>query len=177
MACGDANPSISKEKLRMKAQLKALNRQHLATFSTEELEKLELLDTIPSLPITTIKGKELVIGKKSDKPTVLLLFATWCPSCKAALPEIETLAKKYSTTANFVAIGREHSQEELETWLEKYPLSLDVVADPERELYSQFAGWAVPRLYVLDRTGEVAFQTYGWADYNVDMVELTLASF
>ena len=129
MTCGEATSPISKEKLSIKAQLKELNKQHLASFSIEELEKLELLDTIPTLSITTIKGKKLAIGKKSNKPTVLLLFATWCPSCKAALPEIETLAKKYHTTANFVAIGREHSQEELETWLKKYPLSLDVVAE------------------------------------------------
>lgn len=177
VACDTPSSGPSKEKLQLRAQLQQMNEQHLATFSEEELEKLEVLDTVPTMSITTITGKTFSMGKHSQKPTVLLLFATWCPACKMALPEIETLSKQYKGQVNFLAIGREHSQEALQTWLEKQDLTIDIAADPERAIYEQFAGWAVPRLYVIDTTGQVAFQNYGWAEYNPDMIHLALASF
>ncbi|MGH1338532.1 MAG: TlpA family protein disulfide reductase [Aureispira sp.] len=177
MACNHSSQGPSAQKLKLRAQLQEMNKQHLASFSKEELEKLEVLDTVPNLSITTLTGKKFSLGKHSQKPTVLLLFATWCPACKIALPEIEVLSKKYKGQVNFLAIGREHSKEDLQAWLEKQDLTIDIAADPERTIYSQFAGWAIPRLYVIDTTGQVAFQNYGWAEYNPDMIQLALASF
>ena len=75
-------------------------------------EKLEVLDTVPTMSITTITGKTFSMGK--------------------------------------------HSQEALQTWLEKEDLTIDIAADPERAIYEQFAGWA---------------------EYNPDMIHLALASF
>ncbi|MGX7112457.1 TlpA family protein disulfide reductase [Gemella cuniculi] len=41
----------------------------------------------------------------NDKPTYIMVWASWCPDCQKQLPEIQKLYKKYSDKVNFVLIN------------------------------------------------------------------------
>ena len=91
-----------------------LNEEYLESFTEEQLSELEIIDLVGQFSVTTIKDKELTFGKNSKKPTVLFLFATWCPSCKEAFTDV-TLAfnENLQKEINLVAVGRGHTKEEL----------------------------------------------------------------
>lgn len=138
--------------------------------TTEELEKVSPINHIEPIEVRSLEGNKFTIGKGSQKPTLLIFFATWCPACKVTLPIIEK-AYKGNTDVNIIAVGREHTTEELKKWKETFPLSFDLVADEKREIYGKFADKYIPRLYVIDTEGNITFQDIGWKDYTQQSID------
>ncbi len=158
-----------------KEEFQALKEEYLKLFSKKQIEELEILSSVEHFEVNTIDNKTIVFGKNSEKPTVLLFFATWCPSCKGAIPDVDSVfGTHWSDRINILAIGREHEREALEKWAMKNNVKMNIVADPESRIYNQFASKFIPRLYVLDTRGNVLFQDYGWSEYSSKFAELAL---
>lgn len=151
-----------------------INERYLESFTEDQLLELELIDSIGSFKATTIFGKDIQFGKESDKPTLLFFFATWCPACKEAYPEINSSFEDLNQDVHLIAIGRGHTQEELIEWAKGKKVAIDVVADPENELYDRFAKKFIPRVYIIDPDGKVRFQDYGWSDQTVFLSGMAL---
>ncbi len=49
----------------------------------------------PDFQVTTIKGQTVSTADLRGKVVVLDFWATWCPPCRASVPEIKELTKKY----------------------------------------------------------------------------------
>ena len=62
---------------------------------------------------------------KIDKPVVLLnFFATWCPPCRAEIPHLVNLQKKYSEKLKIVAVLVENRQnDEIEEFKKRYGIN------------------------------------------------------
>ena len=151
---------------RNKERFDSVYQEYLNTFPEETLNSLQLLDSMQPITVTTLDGMEIKIGENSEKPTVLVFFATWCPACKIAMPKIDSAFTGYwRDKVNLVAVGREHSEEELRGWDQKNDLGFDLVSDPERSIYRQFADQSIPRFYVIGKNGEIIYQDFGWGNY------------
>ena len=53
-----------------------------------ELEDIKEKHYIENFEVKTIQGTTVRFGDGSDKPTLLVLFTTWCSSCMEAAPAI-----------------------------------------------------------------------------------------
>jgi thiol-disulfide isomerase/thioredoxin len=152
-------------------------REFLRSFTNKQTRELELIKFVDNFKVKTLLGKEITLGKGSEKPSVILFFATWCPACKSAIPEIDSVfGQGWEDKINLVAIGRDHTIEELLEWQKKKGIQMEIVADPNSEIFNRFASKFIPRIYVVDSKGEVLFQDYGWGDYVVEIVKLALES-
>lgn len=156
-------------------RFQVLHKRYLESFSKDQLRELEVRTSVETFQVETIEGKTITFGKDSEKPTVLLFFTTWCPTCKAALPELNVIFDKdWNDRINIVAVGRGHDKATLKKWAATTELRLDIVADPDRVLFDQFASKFVPRIYTLDTNGKVLFQDYGWSIYSARLARLAL---
>ncbi|MEO1053350.1 MAG: TlpA disulfide reductase family protein [Bacteroidota bacterium] len=147
-----------------------LKKNYPYYLSEEEIADLNPIDSIGALHLESLSGDSIRIGKNSTKNTVLVFFATWCGSCKVAIPKIDAAFDK-NENLNVIAVGREHSKEELLSWADDKYIKMDVVADENGETYSKFADQYIPRIYVIDKEGKVLFQGYGWDNYMLDYIE------
>lgn len=136
-----------------------------------ELEDIKEKHYIESLEVKTTKGLDLKFGDESEKPTLLVLFTTWCSSCKEAAPAISKKFAHLKGQINLVGIGREHRADELEAWGEKEGLAYDLVEDPERLLFKKFAELHVPRIYLIDTDGSVPYQDVNWHPFMLEDME------
>lgn len=127
-----------------------------------ELEDIKPKSYVEGFDVQTIDGKKIRIGDGSDKPTLLVLFTTWCSSCQEAAPNISKQMASYKDRINLVGIGREHTAADLKEWAEKTGAAYDLVADPDRSLYKKFADIHVPRMYLIDTKGKVSYQDVNW---------------
>jgi len=93
------------------------NAKEIKKFATYTLKDNESLIVI----------KELDNGFKFnlDKPIILLnFFATWCPPCRAEIPHLINLQKKYSEKLKIVAVLVENKQNsELEEFKKRYNIN------------------------------------------------------
>lgn len=126
------------------------------------MEDIKKKHQIEQLDLTTLDGHTLSIGKGSSKPTLLLFFTTVCSSCQKAAPAISKQLEPLKKHLQLIAVGREHSEEELAAWTKENEVVYHMVADPERELFSRFAKMHVPRIYLIDTEGRVKYQDVNW---------------
>ncbi len=66
------------------------------------------------------------------------------------------------TQLDVIAIGREHTKEELKQWSDTLNYSFSYAPDPNREIFNLFADKHVPRIYLFDKDGKIVFQTVGF---------------
>lgn len=120
--------------------------------------------TVPEFSITTLDGKKYSTKELKGKIVLVNFFATWCGPCNAELSRVETdIWKKYKSGGLIIlAIGREHTKEELVKFAKKKKFTFPIAADMEKKVYSLFATKFIPRTYLIDRNGKIIYQSVGF---------------
>ncbi len=132
-------------------------------------------DKAPEFTITTLDGKVFNTKELKGKTIYLNFFATWCGPCMKEIPHVEKEIWQTIKNENFVmlAIGREHSIEEMKKFKADKKLTMPIAADPKREVYSLFAPQNIPRNIVISKNGTVLWNKHGFeeGEFN-EMIEL-----
>jgi peroxiredoxin len=72
-----------------------------------------------------------------------------------------------------VAIGREHTKDDLVKFNKEKGFTFPIAPDPKREVFSLFAKQSIPRNYVIGKDGKIAYQGIGYSPEDFGkMVEL-----
>ncbi len=117
---------------------------------------------IPLFVVQSIEGKKLKFGLGSPKPTLLILLTTTCGCCEKAIPAINKKFSQLQSQFNIIGVGRGHYPKELKKWKEDLNLHFQLVADPERKIFEEFAKIHVPRFYIIATNGKVLYQDVHW---------------
>lgn len=125
---------------------------------------LKVGQLVPALEIRTVDGATISTKEMHGKLLLLNFFATWCPPCLAELPELDKKVWKRFGDKGLVlvAIGREHSTQEISEFKQKKQLDMPMAADPKREIYGTFARSFIPRNFLIGRDGKVIFESQGF---------------
>jgi len=120
----------------------------------------------PSFAVTTIDGDSLDLSQLRGKVVLINFFATWCPPCLQEMPLLEKRVWERFRGKGLVlvAVGREHTDEELKAFAKQKGFSLPMAADPQRKIYGKFATGYIPRNYLIDRQGRIAYQSIGFEE-------------
>lgn len=127
---------------------------------------------VPDFSFTTIDGKTYQMSELKGKTVLIVFFATWCAPCMKELPQIEEEIWKKFKSPNFmlIALGREHSMEEIVKFNEKKGFTFPIGPDPKRKIYSQFFSYYIPRNVLVNKEGKIIFQKQGFRE--VDATKL-----
>ncbi|MFA7108894.1 MAG: TlpA disulfide reductase family protein [Sphaerochaetaceae bacterium] len=118
---------------------------------------------IPDFPITRLDGSEGTIYEDliEGMPTVINLFASWCPPCQAEMPDFVQAAKTYKGKVNFMFFdsfdGERETKEKLLAFIDKMDFAEDfnVYLDPGYLGYI-FNSNSIPVTIMLDKDGNVS---------------------
>lgn len=118
----------------------------------------------PAFEATTLDGKQFNLREQRGKVVLVNFFATWCGPCMQEMPRLETDIRQKYKDKNFmmISIGREHSPAELAEFLKKHAFTFAIAPDPKREIYKLYASQYIPRNYVINAEGKIAFQSVGY---------------
>ena len=101
-------------------------------------------------------GLDAWLKANTGKPTLMIFWATWCPACKQALPEMEGLAKSRGDKANIVAVSLDEDPGALHTYLGQHPMQMPAFLG-KRELAERFGIESIPTLVIFDKLGNQIF--------------------
>jgi peroxiredoxin len=133
---------------------------------------------VPEFSATTLDGTTIRSSELKGKVVLINFFATWCGPCMGELPHVEKEIWQQLRSENLVvlAIGREHSREELIKFNKEKEFTFLIAPDPKREIYSKFASQFIPRNYVIGKNGRIVFQSMGFTPEDFSrMIELIKA--
>ena len=113
-------------------------------------------DQAPDFKLDDLDGKPLSLAAAHGKVILLNFWATWCGPCRAEIPDLIELQKKYGDTLQIIGLDVDDDDvAEVKKFVEKnginYPVGMAT-----NEIRIQYGGVAaLPTSFVLDKEGRV----------------------
>jgi len=127
---------------------------------------VQLKQAAPEFSFTTTHGKTAKLSDYKGKIILINFFATWCGPCMVEMPLLENeLWNKFKDNPNFVLLsfGRDHSQEEINKFIDQKKFTFPIYPDKGKIIYSLFAKQYIPRNYLIDQNGKVVYASTGFS--------------
>jgi len=133
----------------------------------------------PDFTLTSTEGKPIKLSDYRGKVVVLDFWATWCPPCKAEIPDFIKLYSKYKGDG-FQMLGVSLDQgglNDVVPFIKDHGINYPIVLGTE-EVVSAYGGIrGIPTTFVIDKKGNVrdSFMGYRPASVFEDLVKQLLA--
>lgn len=112
----------------------------------------------PDFALPALDGKTVNLKDLRSKVVLLNFWATWCPPCKAEMPDLDALQRQYGEARDFVVLGvdMEEDAETVRQFVEQYKLSFPIVLDGDGNVTGQLFGVrGLPMTFIIDREGMI----------------------
>ena len=131
----------------------------------------------PAFSVTEVGGATFDLAAMRGKVVVVDFFATWCPPCREEMPRLEKDVWQRFEGPRFamIALGREHTNEELADFGAKNGFTFPIAGDPGRGVYKHYATSFIPRTLVIGPDGTIIFQSFGFEAKDFDAMTATIA--
>ena len=133
----------------------------------------------PTFAVSTTSGL-FDLAKAGGKPTLLEVFATWCPHCQRMTQTLDKLHAKYGSRVNLVAVSGApddidrtgpESQADVIAFAEKFKVTYPIAFDPNLDVAHKYLLGGYPTLVLIGKDGAVA----GIRDGEIPEADLTTA--
>jgi cytochrome c-type biogenesis protein CcmF len=116
----------------------------------------------PPYELTLLDGSPLALEDLHGKVTVMMFWNAQCPVCKQTMPELQTLWETYSAQDVIVlGISVGDSQAAAQRVVEEMGTSYPTGLDMDGSIARRYGVTGVPEIFVLDRSGRVAYVYVG----------------
>jgi peroxiredoxin len=110
----------------------------------------------PELVRVDLNGNPASLDEYGDKVVLVNNWATWCPPCRAEMPELETYYQAHAAEAfTLIGISAGDSAEQVQRFVLQNGLSFPMWLDPDSAALRAFRNDALPSSYVIDKSGTV----------------------
>ena len=116
----------------------------------------------PPFSARAIDGREISLASLRGKVTIVNFWATWCPPCRAEIPDLIALQAKYRDRLQVIGISQDEAGDEVvKRFATEHDINYPIVmASPE--LDKLFPGVsALPTSFVIDRDGRIVQKHVG----------------
>lgn len=116
---------------------------------------------LPELAFMSLEGKTVNLNAFQGKPTVVNLWATWCPPCVREMPVLHEAQGKHADV-NFVFLNQGEDPGQVSRWLASQRLPLrNVLLDPKRQASAAFRQQGYPTTLFFNAEGELVSTRLG----------------
>jgi len=120
----------------------------------------------PDMGWTVANIQHVKLADLKDKVVILDFYATWCEPCKAAIPHLIDLNKRYSAKGLQIVglnVGGDDDYEQVPAFARSFKIPYQLgIPDPELEQLYLGDDLSIPQTFVLDRQGKVVKHYIGY---------------
>lgn len=116
----------------------------------------------PQLSLTGLDGTPASLDDYHGKVVLVNNWATWCPPCKAEMPELQAYYASHARDG-FVVVAIESGEpaSKVADFVQSLKLTFPVWLDRQGAAVDAFKNWDLPNSYVVDRGGIVRMSWTG----------------
>lgn len=109
-----------------------------------------------------LNGKEVSLKDFRGKKVLLNFWATWCPPCKAEMPDIE---KFYQETVNsdlvILSVNLGEDNQTVGSFIDKNNYNFNILLDSNQEVAIKYNIISIPTSFFIDKDGNIVSKKVG----------------
>jgi thiol-disulfide isomerase/thioredoxin len=109
---------------------------------------------MPALNVEFLGAKPAYEGKGR----IVEFWATWCPPCRASIPHLNEIYKKFKDKGLVVIGITDEEKAKVEAFQKKIPMDYAVGIDAKGALLKQLGIEGIPHAFVVDKAGKVVWE-------------------
>jgi len=120
--------------------------------------------TAPELELSGLDGGLYALSGQKGKVVLLNFWASWCPPCKAEMPDIQNLTDLYSGMPVSIMSVNATSQDDLASvkeFVSSFGLTFPILLDVDGNAAGAFRVQALPTSFFIDQFGVIQKIIYG----------------
>jgi thiol-disulfide isomerase/thioredoxin len=111
--------------------------------------------SLPPLTLNSLDGKSVSLAGFAGKPTVVNLWATWCPPCRREMPALQQ-AQAANPDVNIVFVNQGEEPRTIAAFLDQKGLTLrNALVDPQGSVGAALGYSALPTTLFFDAHGRL----------------------
>jgi len=127
----------------------------LMTAACSRSAAIETGQDAPDFALTDVDGKPVSLSEFKGKVIILNFFATWCPPCRAEIPDFIELTKAYGDKLAIIGVSDE-DQDGVKSLVKSQGINYPVLIDREGKASSAYGPIrAVPTTFVIDKNFKI----------------------
>ncbi len=136
-------------------------------------EGLEKGEIAPDFELSLIDGEKVKLSDFRGEKVMLNFWATWCPPCRAEMPDMQKLHENKDVTILAVdLLGQESGIDPVEEFLEDYGITFNVLLDEDLVVAETYGIQPIPTTYMIDTEGVIQNMAFGALNYDLMVQEL-----
>jgi peroxiredoxin len=128
-------------------------------------ERVAVGELAPDFAVRTINGEVVRLSDFRGKTVVLNFWASWCPPCRAEMPDFQELHEQREAADDFVILAVDKLVEDTEgavrDFVEGFELTFAVAFDETDEIVQRYGVRGLPSTFFIDRDGILRQKSLG----------------
>lgn len=112
----------------------------------------------PDFTWTDAQGKEVKLSDLKGKPVFINFWATWCPPCRAEMPDIQKFYEKTNKEVTVLAVNltySEKSEQDIAQFISEGGYTFPILLDQKGLLAQKYLIRAIPTSFFIDDQGVI----------------------
>ena len=150
----------------------------ISLFAQDESTLVKIGDNAPEFTYDAGNGVRKSLSDLKGKVVFINFFATWCPPCRKELPQLQKeIFDVYKDNEDFVLLifGREQNWKTIDEFKEDNNFTMPFYPDLNRKIFSKFATQSIPRNFIIDKEGKIAYSAIGYTEEEFEKLKGALA--
>src|SRR6266699_24471 len=130
-------------------------------------------DAAPAFQLNDLNGQPVSLAEAKGKIVLLNFWATWCGPCRAEIPDLVDLQKRYADKLEIIALATdEDDPDEVRRFVQHSGINYRVAITPD-EVRRDYGGIAaLPTSFVIDPQGRIVQKHVGLNDPSIYELEV-----
>lgn len=126
----------------------------------------------PDFELKTMEGETVHLSDYRGKRVIVNFWATWCPPCRAEIPDLQKLYDKKDIVILAINLtSTEKSVEKVAKFVKEFEMTFPVLKDVNSEVSTTYQVQAYPTSYMIDSNGRIQFMALGAMNYDIMLQE------
>lgn len=110
----------------------------------------------PDFTLATLDGTTMTLSALKGQVTLINIWATWCPPCRAEMPVIQAAYDQYRDQGfTVLAVDLQEDPRTVAAFMQKYGLTFPALLDLDGKVSSAYRSSALPSSFFVDRQGVI----------------------
>ena len=129
----------------------------LATTVDEAAEPAPQADhPAPDFTLASLDGTQVTLSKLKGQVTLINIWATWCPPCRAEMPAIETTYEQYHDKGfTVLAVDLQEDPRSVMAFMSQYKLTFPALLDVDGQVSRTYQAFSLPSSFFVDKNGVI----------------------